>query len=214
MKTAIFSDVHGNLPALEKFISSTFDQVDQYLCLGDVVNYGPWSDECVSIVSTLPGIIFIEGNHEEMFLNPHLVTEEIPLVQDFFKETFSHFTKFDEIRNLSQEIYFEEFLCSHTIGQQRIYPDSDISLDCNRIIGHSHHQYILESNGFKLVNPGSVGQNRKWINVIDYALYDHDGKKFELFSLNYDHKPLIREMKRLKYPKACTDYYEGKDLRD
>ena len=68
MRLAIFSDVHGNLPALELFVADTERVVDGYVCLGDVVNYGPWSDECVELVCSLPNIIYLEGNHERMFL--------------------------------------------------------------------------------------------------------------------------------------------------
>ena len=43
MKSAIISDIHGNLPALEKLIKNT-QFVDRYVILGDVVNYGTWSN--------------------------------------------------------------------------------------------------------------------------------------------------------------------------
>ena len=44
MRTAIFSDIHGNLPALEIAIKNT-KNIDRYIVLGDVVNYGPWSNK-------------------------------------------------------------------------------------------------------------------------------------------------------------------------
>jgi predicted phosphodiesterase len=65
---AILSDVHGNLPALEKFLKSTKYIADTYICLGDVVNYGPWNDECLEFVHSLPGVVLLEGNHERLFL--------------------------------------------------------------------------------------------------------------------------------------------------
>ena len=70
MRTAIYSDVHGNLPAFEVFVELTNKEVDVYLNLGDLVNYGPWSNECVDLALSLPTIGNILGNHEELFLNP------------------------------------------------------------------------------------------------------------------------------------------------
>ena len=67
MRYAVFSDVHANLPALERFVDQTRAEVDAYICLGDVVNYGPWNDECLDLVISLPGIVYIEGNHERLF---------------------------------------------------------------------------------------------------------------------------------------------------
>ena len=64
MKIVVFGDVHGNLPALELMVDVA-GNVDQYVCLGDVVNYGPWSNECVQFISELENCIKIRGNHED-----------------------------------------------------------------------------------------------------------------------------------------------------
>ena len=43
MRYLVFSDVHGNLPALEKVLNKE-NKVQGYINLGDVVNYGPWGN--------------------------------------------------------------------------------------------------------------------------------------------------------------------------
>jgi len=68
LKYAFLSDIHGNLPALEIVIEKS-DDVDGYYILGDVVNYGPWSNECVQLINSLPNCTRILGNHEEYFIN-------------------------------------------------------------------------------------------------------------------------------------------------
>ena len=68
MKIAFFSDIHGNFPALKIAINDA-GNVDGYIVLGDVVNYGPWSNECVDLLETLPNCIKIRGNHEDYFIN-------------------------------------------------------------------------------------------------------------------------------------------------
>ena len=70
MKLAIFSDIHGNLPCLESAIKDLKSKgIDAYFFLGDVVNYGPWSNECVEFIDTLENSQKIMGNHEEYFIN-------------------------------------------------------------------------------------------------------------------------------------------------
>jgi diadenosine tetraphosphatase ApaH/serine/threonine PP2A family protein phosphatase len=65
MKTAILSDIHGNLEALEavlRDIDST-GGVDRYWCLGDTVDYGPQPHQCLERVRQL-GALSIIGNHD------------------------------------------------------------------------------------------------------------------------------------------------------
>ena len=72
MKIVVFGDVHGNLPALELMVDDA-KKVDQYICLGDVVNYGPWSNECVQFIAELGNCIKIKGNHEDYFIDGNTV---------------------------------------------------------------------------------------------------------------------------------------------
>ena len=60
MRLAILSDIHGNLPALEA-VAVRLRDVEQVVCLGDVVNYGPWNDECLELLRTLPRLVLLEA---------------------------------------------------------------------------------------------------------------------------------------------------------
>lgn len=52
MKTAIISDVHANIEALNVVLDHIDNQgVDRILCLGDILGYGPNPVECVDIIS-------------------------------------------------------------------------------------------------------------------------------------------------------------------
>jgi hypothetical protein len=210
MRTAIYSDVHGNLPAFESFVKLTRSEADQYLNLGDLVNYGPWSNECVDLALSLPTLGNIMGNHEEIFLNPISIASELELVNLFFQTTFMSFNRFEEISTFQESINFGTFTAAHTIGSQRIYPDTKIKLDRNWLIGHTHHQFIYQNSGFKLVNPGSIGQNRTTIKRFEYAIYDDVENFFEFFSLDYSWESLIQKMVSIGYPEPCLDYYRSK----
>ena len=211
LKTLIYSDVHGNLPAFEKMLKVERD-CEQYICLGDLVNYAPWSNECVDLALSLPNSIILMGNHEQAFLNKKYDGSN-ELVQLFFAQTIKDFTKYTEISQFIEACILDKFQCQHTILNQYIYPDTSVVLDNNYIVGHSHHQFHYQNNGFSLYNTGSVGQNRKFINVINYLIYNHNSKEMTLKSLSYDVNIVLNEMKSRKYPSVCVDYYEQKKIR-
>ncbi|GAB3841330.1 metallophosphoesterase family protein [Hymenobacter jeollabukensis] len=65
MTLAFFSDVHGNLPALEAVLAD-LDQrrPDMTFCLGDLVGYAPWPNEVIGEVRRR-GIPTIAGNYDQ-----------------------------------------------------------------------------------------------------------------------------------------------------
>ena len=210
MIVAVFSDVHGNLPALEAIVQDAREQADSYLCLGDVVNYGPWNDECLELVFSLPGIQVLEGNHERLFLGVEPIAGEVPLVQDFFRHSHASFARTDLITGLAQSLQLGCYLCCHTIHGKRIYADSELQLACNYVIGHSHHQFVLERSGHVLVNPGSVGQNRTHIDLACYALLDSRSQTVKLRQVTYPFEQFVSELRVRRYPPHCIAYYLNK----
>jgi predicted phosphodiesterase len=209
MKLAIFSDVHGNLPALQAMLDDISGGADGFICLGDVVNYGPWSEECISLINTLPNIVYIEGNHEEYFLTGTYPGSNI-VAKTFFEYCYPRFSFQEKIKNLPKEYVLNEFYFSHTILDRYIYPDTEMKLDRNYVVGHSHHQFKIEQPPYVLYNPGSVGQNRKYINVINFIIMDTESMEFSLKAITYDEMLIIDEMRLRKYPQLCIDYYNNK----
>ena len=66
MRYGVLSDIHGNLPALQRVLEALEREgVDGYLCLGDIVGYGPCPNACVSRVAEL-GAVTVAGNHDLM----------------------------------------------------------------------------------------------------------------------------------------------------
>ena len=211
MKVALLSDIHGNLPALEKVVSNTKD-LDSYLVLGDVVNYGPWSNECVEFLDNLRDCIKLKGNHEDYFINGSCFSNN-HLAKEFFSVCFEGFNKTSLIKDYSDHHILGDFTCIHTIEGEYIFEDTDIKIEKNYIIGHSHQQYEKIIDKFKIINPGSVGQNRKFINEINYAVFDTKLSKIDFKQIIYDVDILISEMKKKNYPEICLDYYRLKDRK-
>ena len=59
----LISDIHGNLEALEATLGE-LNGVDAFICLGDIVGYGPDPGPCVERVKGLPELTCLAGNHD------------------------------------------------------------------------------------------------------------------------------------------------------
>jgi diadenosine tetraphosphatase ApaH/serine/threonine PP2A family protein phosphatase len=63
VRYGIFSDVHSNLEALEAVLAA-IGEVDAYLCLGDLVGYGPDPNDCIARIRDLANLTAVVGNHD------------------------------------------------------------------------------------------------------------------------------------------------------
>jgi diadenosine tetraphosphatase ApaH/serine/threonine PP2A family protein phosphatase len=65
MRQALLSDIHGNLEALQAVLADVAKQkVNEILCLGDVVGYGPNPIECLELVMKKSKLTIL-GNHDQ-----------------------------------------------------------------------------------------------------------------------------------------------------
>ncbi len=70
MRYAIISDIHGNLPALQRVLAELVEaDIDRHLCLGDIVGYGAQPNECCQAIQELE-VVCLRGNHEQGVLQP------------------------------------------------------------------------------------------------------------------------------------------------
>jgi len=64
LRYGIIADIHGNLHALSAALDVLREAgVDRYLCLGDLIGFGPFPNECVRRVAELDAVV-VAGNHE------------------------------------------------------------------------------------------------------------------------------------------------------
>ena len=72
---AIISDIHGNRHALEAVLRRLDDHnVTDVICLGDIVGYGPFPEQCIDLIVKYCSII-IRGNHDDAIINPEKLCE-------------------------------------------------------------------------------------------------------------------------------------------
>jgi diadenosine tetraphosphatase ApaH/serine/threonine PP2A family protein phosphatase len=63
MTYGLISDIHANLEAFEVVLGE-LKGVEAFICLGDIVGYGPSPAGCIRRLRELPGLTCIVGNHD------------------------------------------------------------------------------------------------------------------------------------------------------
>ncbi len=208
MKYAVFSDVHGNYPALKAFLeASSF--CDAFICLGDIVGYGPDSDLCLETVCSLSNVIILKGNHEENFKKKN-ASDCSSLAQEFFKCSFPLFTRFDLLPD-NESACLGDFEFRHSVKKNGkwvyLYQSKTNCVIGNLCVGHTHYQNEYQNTDVHLVNVGSIGQNRANKSTICWAEFDSESNLFLLHENHYDLESFINRMKEKSYGDNLIQYY-------
>lgn len=190
-KIAIISDIHANLPALEKVLEDIhFDfKADQIYCLGDLTDGAPWTNEVIDLIREY-NIPTIMGNHDARIafdyevhpLKKHTLEEQLARAETIrqTKETISE-TNREYLSELKPNIKFSyagiSFLLVHgspKSNEEYIYENHDIEsiigmFESNQadviVSGHTHLSFIKEVYSTDLpklfINAGSVGRSKE-----------------------------------------------------
>lgn len=115
LRFAVFSDVHGNLEALEAVLADiTAQRVKELICLGDVVGYGPNPSECLEMVRCLSCSVVL-GNHDEACVEPGMertLNEYARAGVIFSRNQLSNAQK-GWLRNRPLQLDFDDFTAVH-----------------------------------------------------------------------------------------------------
>lgn len=208
MTLAIISDIHSNLEALSAVLDDIRRRsVDEIVCLGDIVGYGPDPHECLATVRALNCPIIL-GNHDVAAFDqslratfsplarraiewtaPLLAEEELKFLQSLPYTIQRHGQTFVHAAPLSPE-EFEYIL--DDVDASRNFPAFSTPL-C--FIGHTHQPDIfcedlsarrVKSGKRFIVNAGSVGQPRDGDARACYGLFDDEDFSFEHVRITYD----------------------------
>lgn len=217
MKFGIFSDVHGNLQALNAVLDhmSSF-KLDKTICLGDVVNYGANSKECLELVLKETDHL-IRGNHEQAMLDQDYSRFSTQRGKDALDETIKSIPS--TLRH-KVGLYFEDFklfmvdgltimMCHSSKEDFWKNPlDDDLSYEYDYVIsGHTHFPLIQgrKKNGkvTKFLNPGSVGQPRDQNPRASWMLFDTETGSVQIHRVEYD----VEEAQRLILEKTRVHHY-------
>ena len=187
MKIAVISDIHSNLDAFEAVIAD-LPTVDNIICLGDIVGYGPQPNEVVEKVRQLRPVVVLSGNHDYAIstgeiegFSPHAAIAAKWTRKQLKKENLRYLTALSpSSRLVLDEVRISLFHASPRDPlSEYIYPgilqsEVDTLLDQSEgkllLLGHTHVPMVCSSKKGILANPGSVGQPRDTIPRASYAI--------------------------------------------
>jgi predicted phosphodiesterase len=157
LRYAIISDIHSNLEALQAVLKTIEQEnIDKIVCLGDVVGYGPYPNECIGLVQQHCEII-LTGNHdfaciensELFYFNQYAAKAVEWTVTVLAKENLDYLAKLPLVGNI------DHFFLVHSSPFEPQSWDYILSLDDAEFnfskfdnndqvcfIGHSHHPVI------------------------------------------------------------------------
>lgn len=214
MKLLVLSDIHGNWPALEAVIR-TEKRIDGFICLGDIVNYGPHPAQCVAWVEEhiFPGWI-VKGNHDRALgcgEDPRCSApyrEMAAAMQAYTAKQLSAEAK-SYLAGLptmaSQVVDKSNVMFCHAAPSDPLYAyipkeyarqwTDEVVLARNPdflFVGHTHHPFIRQFGDTTVVNPGSVGQPKDGDPRASFVLW-RDGV-VELRRAEYDVRSVVRDL--------------------
>ena len=236
MKYAIYSDIHGNLEALEAvFEFFQKENVDKYICLGDIIGYGANPKECISLVRETNSVV-VSGNWEYAVLGKisiqnfgvyaHTTTlwnrsqlsksdfcflDALPLVQELspyftiVHSTLNHPTNFDYIQTSE-----EAKLCLTQMKNPICF------------FGHSHvpvfffpedqvikwsqeEEFFLEKERKYIINVGSVGQPRDENPLACCAIYDNEIQNVKICRIEYNIEKAAKKILKAGLPPISAE---------
>lgn len=219
MKIVIMSDIHGNQAALEAVLSY-LDKVEfeQLILLGDLIDYGPHSNEVVKRINSLniPVICNIWGNHEQAIACEEYdrFSSERGRISAKYTRSLLDDSSWNFIQNDMNKTGLLEFevgstKCLAVHGSLKdfywkaIRPCDDLELYEKYdyvFSGHSHLPHYFEQF-YKVdnpiardkkktifINPGSVGQPRNLCPSAQFAIWDTESGEIIMAHVPYNIK--------------------------
>jgi len=229
LRVGILSDIHGNFHALREVEKKLREKgVDQIWCLGDIVGYGAFPNECVEWVRENCSVALL-GNHELGVLGYY----DLNLLNDYAAISLTWSRERLKPENLD---YLRTLSIQHLTNCCQLVHDTPENPGSMKYIltkedayygllkqvrdicffGHTHVPAayrlwgpevdrvsitpIYFKAGRYLINPGSVGQPRDRDPRASFGIADFEEKSFNLYRVEYDSKAAAKEILRAGLP--------------
>ena len=225
---AVLSDIHGNLPALEAVMNDMAKaHVDQVVVAGDVINWGPFSAECVDIV-TREGWPAIRGNNEYYLLDydtprapagwsderqwpllPWLREQlqgsrhhRIAAWPDYISLRFPDGPPIRVVHGSCRNPWEGIFAIDDEAASAQKLAGAEESVI---IAGHTHLAMDAQIDRWRVFNPGTVGVPLDGTFTAQYMLLHNDGYGWqpEFRRVSFEHSPLFEAFERQAFAKRC-----------
>ena len=203
-RLAVISDIHGNYPALKAVLNDIDNNnVDEIICLGDVVGYYCQVNECIDLIRER-NIYCLLGNHDYYMISGTCCESKTVKMCIDYQHTIIREDNLEWLRTLRSS--FDTDVVSFRHGgwnddvEERITVfDFSAIVDYSQKLffsGHTHKQVVqVDQNSNKIyANPGSVGQPRDNDPRSAYLIV-HPDIRIELKRVSYDIDEIVNKMK-------------------
>jgi predicted phosphodiesterase len=188
MRTALISDIHGNYDGLLAVLADIETQrCDRILCLGDLVDGGPQSEEVVQELRERK-VLVVQGNHDEYAVYdntlPWEVREYLRGLPEEIAEggvLFTHTSPREKKLKIKDEI--EAWNAFQETAWRRVFV-GDVHVPmifgerCERKVSATEHRIIygeefaFQADDRYIACVGAVGYSRDGWRRLRYAIYD------------------------------------------
>lgn len=229
MRFAIISDIHSNLEALEKaFEIIEKKNIDEIVCLGDLVGYGASPNECVELTRKRTSHVLL-GNHDQAafdlsqteHFNRHARTAAYWTNQTLTQENLEYLKALPLQCTLGDLTFvhaspkepsqWEYVFSAHEAKSNFEYFRTRLCL-----IGHTHIPGIfpenlktqksrLSSDNRYIINVGSIGQPRDGNWRLSFGLFDTSAWTYELIRSEYDVQAASEKIVAADLPRFLAD---------
>jgi predicted phosphodiesterase len=214
VRIGLISDIHSNLHALDVVIDELED-CDKLICLGDIVGYGAYPNECVKKIKDgdIPCVL---GNHDAACIDLLSLGWFNPFAASAIRWTLDRLSgeSLNFIRNLPRTYRTESCYLVHGSPREPTTEYLTSSIQAQKsfglcddqiiLVGHTHAPLVfMQREGIEeikplegdwisykrrrlIFNPGSVGQPRDGNPRASYSVIDTDSGRIGLFRTDYD----------------------------
>jgi predicted phosphodiesterase len=235
-KIAVFGDIHSNLTALDAVLEEcNRRKIDHFICLGDIVGYGPRPAECVAKIRALKCDTVL-GNHDESVAHGDAHEGMNPLAAAGVRYSVEHLS--DEARAWLRDLPFIlKFPHAEAVHSSLVEPENwhyitdpqeaRFSLKAQTepvcFFGHTHRPALFsvatlpqpeelgemmfrcDAAGRCMINPGAVGQPRARDPRAHFLIYDPAEMIAEFCRIEYDIEAEIQCIEQAGLPKVLGE---------
>jgi len=235
MRYGIFSDIHANLEAFAAVLEAlAAENIDQYICGGDIVGYGADPSRCIALVNKLNPLI-VCGNHDHAacgmldmsYFNPYArdaalwTQEKLSEEEKAFLGSLQYVHEDRAYTMVHGSLDSPKSFC-YILNGEDAYKTIDRMKGALCFVGHTHVPGVFRLDEHKLsysekgsisiepgmkyvVNVGSVGQPRDGDKRAAYACYDDETQTVEIKRVPYDIKKAQRKIIGAKLPLVLAE---------
>lgn len=229
-KIALLSDIHANLPALEAVMEKLeAEEPDEWICLGDLVGYGPHPTECIKIVREKK-MKCVLGNHDAGVCGRLSINHFRKPNRELIEKTAAMLSKddLDWLRSLPLTLESEVPLwtAAHASPEQPedwMYLESAFkvrellrdTLHTYIFTGHTHRPALVSDKiGLKelkkghkyMINPGSIGQSRDGDYRASAGVLDTDAGNYSNIRVTFDLERVVSDLHKLGFSRRAAEH--------